>query len=65
MLRLKVLVNVVLVTAVIGLAVSYLTSLFPNILPHLNFLEAVGVYCFWVPFHQILSGLNDKDNKLE
>jgi hypothetical protein len=56
MLQFKVLVNVLIVTCVIGLAISYLTSLFPTLLPHLNFLEAVGVYCLWVPIHQTISG---------
>jgi hypothetical protein len=62
--RFKVLFNIMLVTSIIGLAISYLTSLFPNVLPHLNFLEAVGIYCLWTPIHHTLtSGQNsEKDN---
>jgi len=48
--KLKILFNILLVTSVIGLAISYLTQLIP--LPFkLNFLEAVGVYCLWTPIH--------------
>ena len=55
MLKLKVMMNVVLVTTVIGLAISYLTALLPMVFPHLNFLEAVGVYCLWTPLHHALN----------
>jgi hypothetical protein len=61
--RFQILFNVIIVTSVIGLALSYFTSLFPNILPRLSFLEAVGVYCFWVPIHQTITGA--LDNKKE
>jgi hypothetical protein len=57
----KVLINVVAVTSIIGLAISYLTTLFP-ILPKLNFLEAVGLYCFWIPIHHSVTE-GTKSNK--
>jgi hypothetical protein len=45
-------------TTIIGLAVSYLTILLPN-LPDLNFLEAVGVYCILLPINELVkSALN-------
>ena len=51
--KLKITFNVIIVTCVIGLAISYLTQLF-NVLPKLNFLEAVGLYCLWTPVHNLL-----------
>lgn len=58
--KLKITVNVIIVTCVIGLAISYLTQLF-TVLPKLNFLEAVGLYCIWTPIHHLLSSFQ-KDN---
>lgn len=56
--KLKILLNILLVTSVIGLALSYLTQIIP--LPFkLNFLEAVGVYALWTPIHHTLT---NKDN---
>jgi hypothetical protein len=51
--KIPVVVNVTLVTCVIGLALSYLTQIVPNF-PKLNFLEAIGVYCIWTPIHNLL-----------
>ena len=48
--KLKITINVVVVTTVIGLALSYLSQLF-TIVPDINFLEAVGIYCLWTPIH--------------
>ena len=54
----KILLNILVVTSVIGLALSYLTQLLP--LPFkLNFLEAVGVYALWTPIHHTF---NNKEN---
>lgn len=58
--KIRITLSVILVTSVIGLALSYLTQLIP-ILPHLNFLEAVGVYCLWTPIHHFLNTFG-KDN---
>jgi hypothetical protein len=58
--KLKITFNVIIVTCVIGLAISYLTQLF-TVLPKLNFLEAVGLYCIWTPIHHLLTSFQ-KDN---
>ena len=58
--KLKITLNVILVTSVIGLAISYLTQLIP-ILPKLTFSEAVGIYCLWTPLHHFLNTIG-KDN---
>lgn len=48
--KIKILANIILITCIIGLALSYLTQLLH--LPFkLNFLEAVGVYALWTPIH--------------
>ncbi len=52
--RIHLAITVTIVTCVIGLAVSYITQLFP-VLPKLNFLEAVGLYCIWTPIHNLLT----------
>ena len=58
--KLKITLNVIVVTCVIGLAISYVTQLIP-MLPKLSFLEAVGVYCLWTPLHHFLNTFS-KDN---
>lgn len=58
--KFKITLNVIVVTCVIGLAISYLTQLIP-MLPKLSFLEAIGVYCIWTPIHHYLSSFG-KDN---
>jgi len=60
MKKLKITLNVIIVTCVIGLAISYVTQLIPR-LPHLNFLEAIGLYCLWTPIHHFLNTIG-KDN---
>lgn len=52
--RIKILLNILLVTCIVGLAMSYLTQLL-NLPFKLNFLEAVGVYCLWTPIHHTFS----------
>ena len=58
--KIKITLNVLVVTCVIGLAISYLTQLI-TVLPKLSFLEAVGIYCLWTPIHHFL-GSFEKDN---
>jgi hypothetical protein len=58
--KLKITLNVILVTCVIGLAISYLTQLI-TVLPKVSFLEAVGIYCLWTPIHHFLNTF-EKDN---
>jgi hypothetical protein len=52
--KLKVVTNILIVTSVIGLAISYLSQL-STLIPDINFLEAVGIYCLWTPIHHALS----------
>jgi hypothetical protein len=52
--KIKILLNILIVTCVISLAISYLTQLL-NLPFKLNFLEAVGVYCLWTPIHHTFS----------
>ncbi len=56
--KLKILFNILLVTAVIRLAISYLTLIIPFPFK-LNFLEAVGLYAIWTPIHHTFT---NKDN---
>jgi hypothetical protein len=56
--KFKILLNILLVTSVIGLALSYLTQIIPFPFK-LNFLEAVGVYAIWTPIHHTFT---NKDN---
>ena len=58
--KFKITLNVLIVTSVIGLAISYLTQLI-TVLPKLTFLEAVGIYCLWTPIHHFLNTIG-KDN---
>jgi hypothetical protein len=60
--RIKITLNVLLMTAIIGLAISYLTILLPN-LPDLNFLESCGMYCLLLPVNELLkSFMNQNEN---
>ena len=63
MTTIKVMVNVILFTCIIGLALSYFTTLIPGF-PKLNFLEAVGVYCLWTPLHHGLNSLFLNKNEI-
>ena len=58
--KLKITLNVIVVTCVIGLAISYLTQLI-DIIPNLTFLESIGIYCLWTPIHHLFGGIG-KDN---
>ena len=58
--KIKIVINILVVTSVIALAISYVTQLL-SVVPDLNFLEAVGVYCIWTPIHHFLNSFG-KDN---
>jgi hypothetical protein len=59
--KFKITLNVLLVTSVIALAISYVSILLPNI-PDLNFLESVGIYALLIPIHTLLINISsDKD----
>jgi hypothetical protein len=60
MYKLKIVFNVLFVTSIIALAISYLSQLIP-VLPKISFLEAVGVYCLWTPLHHYFNTFG-KDN---
>jgi hypothetical protein len=61
MQKLKITLNVLLVTSVIGLAISYLSQLI-DIIPDLSFLQAVGIYCLWTPIHHYIASITEKNN---
>ena len=64
MMNIRIMLNVILFTCIIGLAISYFTTLLGPQFPHLNFLEAVGVYCLWTPLHHgINSIINGKSEE--
>jgi hypothetical protein len=52
--KLKIVTNILIVTSVVGLAISYLSQL-STLIPDINFLEAVGIYCLWTPIHHYIS----------
>jgi len=56
--KLIIALQVVFVTCIIGLAISYFTKLI-NVLPDLSFLEAVGLYALYMPIHHALTSFNE------
>ena len=58
--KLKITFNVIIVTCVIGLAISYLSQLI-GVIPNISFLEGIGIYCLWTPIHHFFNTLG-KDN---
>jgi hypothetical protein len=60
--KFKITLNVLLVTSVIALAISYVSILLPNI-PDLNFLESVGIYALLIPIHTFLNSIVSDRNK--
>jgi hypothetical protein len=59
-LKIKIVLNVLFITSIIGLAISYITLLLPQI-PDLNFLESVGLYCMLLPVNEFLKSLSNND----
>jgi hypothetical protein len=56
--------QVIFVTSIIGLAISYFTKII-DIIPDLNFFEAVGIYALYMPLHHtISSSLNKSDEPI-
>lgn len=55
--RFKIVINILLVTSIVGLAISYVSQLLTAV-PDLNFLEAVGIYAIWTPIHHSFTSLN-------
>jgi hypothetical protein len=62
MYKLKLVFNVLVVTSIIGLAISYLSILLPQI-PDLNFLEALGVYTILLPINEFLKSIMEKNDE--
>jgi hypothetical protein len=59
--RIKAVLNVLLITSIFGLAISYVSQLL-TIMPDLNFLEAIGIYCLSIPVTQLLkSAIENED----
>jgi hypothetical protein len=61
-LKFKIVLNVLFVTSIIGLAISYLSILLPQI-PDLNFLEAVGVYTILLPINEFLKSIMERNDE--
>lgn len=61
-LKIKIVLNVLFITSIIGLAISYITILLPQI-PDLNFLESVGLYCMLLPVNEFLKSILDRDEE--
>jgi hypothetical protein len=62
MYKLKLVFNVLFVTSIIGLAISYLSILIPQI-PDLNFLEALGVYTILLPINEFLKSIMERNDE--
>jgi hypothetical protein len=62
MYKLKLVFNVLFVTSIIGLAISYLSILLPQI-PDLNFLEALGVYTILLPINEFLKSIMERNDE--
>jgi hypothetical protein len=62
MYKLKLVFNVLFVTSIIALAISYLSILLPQI-PDLNFLEAVGVYTILLPINEFLKSITERNDE--
>ena len=60
--RFKVVINILMVTSVIGLAISYVSQLL-TVIPDLNFLESVGIYAIWTPIHHAFNIINKNENE--
>lgn len=52
----KITLNVLMVTSIVGLAISYITILLSQI-PDLNFLESVGLYCMLIPVNEFIKSI--------
>ncbi len=60
--KFKIAINVIAVTSIIGLAISYITILLPQ-LPDLNFLESVGIYCMLIPVNEFLKSILENNEE--
>jgi hypothetical protein len=60
--KIKIVLNVLFITSIIGLAISYFTILLPQ-LPDLNFLESVGLYCILLPVNEFLKSISERNEE--
>jgi hypothetical protein len=60
--KIKIVLNVLFITSIIGLAISYITILLPQ-LPDLNFLESVGLYCILLPVNEFLKSILERNEE--
>jgi|694.fasta_scaffold129184_4 hypothetical protein len=60
--KIKIVLNVLFITTIIGLAISYTTILIPQ-LPDLNFLESVGLYCILLPVNEFLKSMLENNEE--
>jgi hypothetical protein len=60
--KIKIVLNVLFITTIIGLAISYTTNLIPQ-LPDLNFLESVGLYCILLPVNEFLKSMLENNEE--
>ena len=60
--KIKIVLTVLFITTIIGLAISYLTILIPQ-LPDLNFLESVGLYCILLPVNEFLKSILENNEE--
>ncbi len=60
--RIRAVLHIILVTVVVGLAMSYATLL-SNLVPDLNFLEAIGIYCLSLPVTQLFKSMIEPDEE--
>jgi hypothetical protein len=58
--RIRAVSHVILITVVVGLAISYV-SLLSDLIPDLNFLEAIGIYCLSLPLTQLFKSMIEPD----
>ncbi len=62
MYRIRAVLHVILITVVVGLAISYATLL-SDLVPDLNFLESIGIYCLSLPLTQLFKSMIEPDEE--
>jgi hypothetical protein len=62
MYRIRAVLHVILLTVVVGLAISYATLL-SDLVPDLNFLESIGIYCLLLPLTQLFKSIIEPDEE--
>lgn len=54
--RIKLTINVVFFTLIVATSMSYLTKVV-DLIPDLNILECAGIYCLWLPIHNLIKSI--------